>query len=426
LKTLLTFQDIEALQGLYEGRTLDMKLVPPHTSKIVQLIQSGANGLEPIFRIVIGAEEDSNGRFDNARIKPLTYPLKPSGMSDTFSNFDKYRQHLISTMRSHTNDYFEGMFEIREIEIVGGVVIAIEVAQSEYRPHQNKESKKYYIRADGETRAMEDFEVSNEILKRQQRRAAALASGIVPAAHSSTAKSEPETAPRTLAPRSQRFRVGATLATKIGPGGADVEIQLVGSQSMYLRVAPDAPKQTWTSTQIVQMLRSGNSIPLPLDASFSSLDWERNDDGVALWATEPERGVARSAVQIYQNGEMRALDTAFLDVEALKRHSNVVFGYIPSVAIEEAYERALSSYLSFMAEKLDISPPLLVEASLDGVRNYRMAFSYQFAGRIISDSVSSSTRVDDSMTPARVVLLPFFRTIWDACGLSRPDNFRAG
>lgn len=408
MKTLMSFPDIERLNGEYESRTLDLKERPPHTDKLVELIQSGANGVEEVFRIIIGGVEDGAGRFDVSSLRPVTYPIQPEGMGNKFANFDKYRQNVIATVRSNTNDYFEGFFEIRDVETPAGRVIVIEVARSHHRPHQNTRSQKYYVRADGETRAMTDFEVSDAITQRQQRRAGAGASSA--SEWVLAMSSHPH---EGLAP-------GQQIAVKENEDG-DQHVTLTGDAHVWMRLAPSTISKSWTSTQLLRLLGGAEPVLRPLRTYSPSLSWERNKRGAVVWAVDLP-GIAKSATQISTNGVLYGFDGYTLGVQRLPSQSRATFPYIPSEALEKISKAALGNYLGFMQQKMKLLPPYDFAVGLSGVENYRLATgSGQLEGRMLQGTVSHSCRIDDTGPSPDVLLLPFFQAVWDACGLSRPD-----
>jgi len=431
MKTLLSLTALEALHGQYESRTLDIKEVPPQTNRLVELIQSGANGVERVFRIVIGAAEDAYGRFDKNLLKPLKYPLQPEGMGQSFASFDKYRQHVISTVRAHTNEYFEGFFEIREIECQGGALIIIEVAQSEHRPHQNKQSQRYYIRADGETRAMDDFEVSTEITKRQQRRSATPGTPTGPLADWPFVLTLPgSTANTILAPVQyfdQGLSPGEVIAIATNENGRDQEIRIIGSAStayLWLQLAPSGATKGWTSTQLRTLIDAPGPTLMPLVSHSKARTCERNRKGAITW-DDDLRDTTMSATQVAHNGQIFGIETKLLDPIFLKSVGDYEFPYIPSVGIERVCEQALENYLSFMRDKLEVPPPYAMAAGLSNVEGYRLALpNNMLVGRMIQRGMSHSIGIENSSIQPKVMLLPFYRAVWDACGLSRPDDFR--
>jgi tetratricopeptide (TPR) repeat protein len=183
MKSIHTFEDLyntlnnsTKLKGSLENRTLELKSNPIFTEGLVEHIQSGANGIAPLLQIVIGAD----GKSEEA--KGISFPItsligeKNEKRDVYFADFDKYRLHLIESVASNTDRYFEGLLEIREIPLPRETpladvkyVIVLEVPQSPYRPHQHKKQRKYFIRADGLKREMSIFEVEEAIRARDER-----------------------------------------------------------------------------------------------------------------------------------------------------------------------------------------------------------------------------------------------------------------
>ena len=171
-----TIDDLRALHGAPEDRTMELKRQPIDTARLAEIVQAGANGSAPVFHIIIGADE-SRGVFDFPKLQPLVFPLQVAAKGRSIESFDAYKRHLIDVISAHTDGYFEGFFDVREIAFERGSIIVIEVPQSRYRPHQNIQSKKYFIKADGKIRPMDDLELEDAIASRRDRRIAVDAHG---------------------------------------------------------------------------------------------------------------------------------------------------------------------------------------------------------------------------------------------------------
>lgn len=69
---------------------------------MVKHVQGGFNGKGSELTIVVGIEEDEDGRFDKDRKRPVTFPLSVPGQKQEFASFDKYRLHLLQAVTSTT------------------------------------------------------------------------------------------------------------------------------------------------------------------------------------------------------------------------------------------------------------------------------------------------------------------------------------
>lgn len=132
-----------------------------------------------------------------------------------------------------------------------------------------------------------------------------------------------------------------------------------------------------------------------------------------------------SATQVSHNGQIFGIETKLLDPTFLKSVGDYEFPYIPSVGLERVCEQALENYLCFMRDKLEVPPPFAMAAGLSNVEGYRLALpNNTLVGRMIQRGMSHSVGIENASLPSKVILLPFYRAVWDACGLSRPDDFR--
>ena len=95
---------------------------------------------------------------------------------------------------------------------------------------------------------------------------------------------------------------------------------------------------------------------------------------------------------------------------------------LPSVAYEDAFVRALASYLKFAKEKLQLELPLKVRAGFTGIEGFRMAVRIGVAGETVEPDIVGEIVVEDWNTPPKEILLPFFKQVWEAFGLERPDS----
>ena len=95
---------------------------------------------------------------------------------------------------------------------------------------------------------------------------------------------------------------------------------------------------------------------------------------------------------------------------------------LPSVAYEYAFVRALASYLKFAKETLQLELPLKVRVGFTGIEGFRMAVRGGVAGETVEPDIVGEIVVEDWITPPKEILLPFFKQVWEAFGLERPDS----
>ncbi len=127
--------------------------------------------------------------------------------------------------------------------------------------------------------------------------------------------------------------------------------------------------------------------------------------------------VVRGAAFAFKTGEIWSMDTAMLDTN--KRLS--------MAHIENYFTDALTRYTGFLNE-LGIEMPYHWQAGLLGIRGYRLYYppppgkQWAYEGRNVcaADYVVKEGEVEFE-EPARKALEPFFKSVFDECGVERPD-----
>ena len=266
-----TEADIDAFHGHIESRSFDLKRDPPRTDDLVRHIQGGANGIKPVFRILIGAVENPPGVFDKNTNRPLIFPLSVDGIKNPFQSFDAYRNHLVQTVRSQTDGYFEGFFEIHDVAVRGGSLILIEVAQSMERPHQNTKSHSYFIRGDGQTRRMADDELDREMAARRERRTETGADSV-----SDDLFERPFFLPGDV----------VVDASDNAFAGGTGEIRLADGPQLYLRLIPREKPSVWTASEL-RKLHERSSTSLHPFGPWTTANHHRNALGILVWRVFP-------------------------------------------------------------------------------------------------------------------------------------------
>ena len=226
----MTEDEIDTFHGRKEDRTFDVKREPPRTDRLVQHIQGGANGIVSKLVILIGAAEQPAGKFDKAHKTPITFPLKVEGQKNVFKNFDTYRLHLMQAVKGQTNKYFEGLFNVHDVAVIGGSMIVIEVPKSPRAPHQNTKNGAYYIRRDGKTDKMTHEELFEALPE-------------------SASREETEAKSSFVRDFIKPGDVIVDVSDNFFAGGV-TEVRLIDGPLTYLRVIPLENAKTWTGTQL--------------------------------------------------------------------------------------------------------------------------------------------------------------------------------
>lgn len=439
--------EIDKLHGSLESRSLEIKRTPPKTDKLVEIIQSGANGIEPVFRIVMGINENHDGRLDKNCKTPITFPLSVEGSKNQFENFDKYRQHLSSKVESQTEGYFEGLFLITEVPTVGGIMIVIDVPQSPRRPHQNTLSHRFYIRGDGQTRPMKQAEIKAAMEKAAMEKTDAApvpTSASSPIEHSSATtyaiiESDTSIAETGIAdirpkpiPTLLPFGPGSVVADVSGDEAISDDIDAIYfaeyEMVMSLHLIPQTVTQTWTATELRKANGAWKGI-LPTLGRWCSASHSRNKYGFVLYGvSQNSPGVTNTLTQVFENGGVAS-------ILAYEPSDEKGKGCIPSKFLRERFALTLYGILQFSVMALGVAPPFDVVCNLGGVKGKFLALSghpfidnYETSIKdhiqsIILLSADDASKILDAeneemgLLESHSVLKPFFKKVWDSCGV---------
>ena len=110
--------------------------------------------------------------------------------------------------------------------------------------------------------------------------------------------------------------------------------------------------------------------------------------------------------------------------------SKVNFGYFPCVDFEQSFYQTLKNYLTFAKNTLNLPLPLKLIAGAIDVEGYRMTpppgMSFggfeRFAGNVVEQHLIYKTKIENYDEDPSVILIPYFKYVWEECGLERPDK----
>ncbi len=188
----------------------------------------------------------------------------------------------------------------------------------------------------------------------------------------------------------------------------------------FLRLVPTVPIGPLTPRAVRNLIYS-SSYGLPLFGHSEGSWFEANEFGaVAFDAQAIGHTSASQIVQVFENGEIWAIDKDILD------HGKNGQRGIPSIAIEKNFVQALTAFLTFTRDHLGLSVPLRLIAGIDGVKGYSMFVRHGLAGNVVKDSIVHEAWIESYDAPPHECLLPLFKMIWEYAGLDRPDDLHGG
>jgi hypothetical protein len=187
----------------------------------------------------------------------------------------------------------------------------------------------------------------------------------------------------------------------------------------FIRLVPSQPPaKPWNFMHVKSMIEAGRLLPLP--SYYESYFSGPNQFGaVVMYLGVVEyQNSAEQITQVSRFGEIWGIDK-----RRAVNGNQINFG-------ETTLAHALKGYLSFARDQLRLTPPLTIVAGFSGVQGFE--FHHPMKQHVFwrppithcnSPSILWQGEIPDLNDEPKAILLPFFDTVWDHCGLSREDWF---
>jgi hypothetical protein len=212
-----------------------------------------------------------------------------------------------------------------------------------------------------------------------------------------------------------RFRAhDEALGIRERAGMLDPSIFLTPGPAMWLRLMPpfDLGKN-WTIQELRTALNQGINLPLLFGPS-NGIFTIRADDGVGI-VYFPDSQQTSSVAFAFKTGEIWAIDRWIPSAQPLM---------ILAVEIERCFTEQLWRYGYFLS-LLGVKAPYRWIAGITGARGRQLQFPMRMAGMpgpvCASENVIGEGAYDGEQSPMSA-LLPFFKDIYDSCGIERPAS----
>lgn len=223
-----------------------------------------------------------------------------------------------------------------------------------------------------------------------------------------------------------RFRApGQPLGIREGAGfidaGAGNDIFLAAGASVWLRVMPTFyPSKKWVIAELKVAVNSGINLPTLIGLANGMHTFRAKDGvGTCIIYTAQEQQTDYVAFA-FETGEVWAISTY-----PLRTHLNDLF----VAEIEKLLIEQLPRYGQFL-KALELKPPYKWIAGVSGVKGREL--QYPVAPNMVripgwgshkcaSDNISSEGLYDMIQSPLST-LLPFFKEVYNRCGIARPDH----
>lgn len=180
----------------------------------------------------------------------------------------------------------------------------------------------------------------------------------------------------------------------------------------FLRLIPAEQLPEKSSSELEALLRD-----LPPLGRISSVWSARNKYGAvsfdAICGVRQEN--ARMISQIFKHGEIWGIDRYCLKERSART-------YIPAGLVIEVFINGLRNYLSFYERHFSGKPPVKIIAGLSGVEDYSIAVdSHSTVGHCVEDEIIFEAILHNFDVDPMEVLKPFFKSMYEACGIHPPD-----
>lgn len=212
------------------------------------------------------------------------------------------------------------------------------------------------------------------------------------------------------------FEIGEPLAT-FGDEGDKVEYSYSDSNGFYLRVIPfNSLAKPLYSSILYNEVRRSNLFPLWTQQGMASIN---RYGAISIEPRSNTGGPIKASTQVFINGEVWGYAPSLL-------FSNEYGRYVPGKMFEDIYRHALHSYVSFIINNLNMSPPFTVEAGVVGIKDLQIMIGPTADDRLgpfYQNEMNIRLVLNEASGEAiDIVLLKIFEALYRVSGYPRPDG----
>jgi len=198
--------------------------------------------------------------------------------------------------------------------------------------------------------------------------------------------------------------------------GTQGVVFLAEGPAIWLRLMPTSGiDRTWPTHELRETALSGAFNLMPISHS-SDIHGIRAEDGFGLCSLFPEQASTTASLAFaFETGEIWSVDT-----ERLSFGEAIPF-------VEQIFVMRIESYAAYL-KSLGVMPPFQWICGLTGVKGFRLHVPVQSGyyrpgpgPQCLSETIRSKG-VFDAEGSAQSALYPFFKEIFDRCGLPRPAH----
>lgn len=179
----------------------------------------------------------------------------------------------------------------------------------------------------------------------------------------------------------------------------------------FLRVVPRHAGRPWTPKELRGLVSHSTAPLLPPGCESGSLWQLRHSRGAVVCYADAgaAAGTTDRFSQVFRSGELWGIAALPLHEDGSGQR------YVSANATENLFLTTLDTYLRFMRTSLQMHPPLEIHCGLSGIEG--VGIIERRTGYAVEEEVIHTHVLERYDDPRDEILKPFFRMIWDACGL---------
>ncbi len=206
-------------------------------------------------------------------------------------------------------------------------------------------------------------------------------------------------------------------------GDNNKEVFLTRGPAMWLRVMPTINQQKKLPTRELRKIAMKNSYLMPLISPSGGYSYLRASDGVGMYRTKGNNTDERhlnidSVAFAFMTGEVWSIETSLLSYDK---------GRLFMTDIEQSFVEGMKRYTQFLKE-LGIDDPYHWKVGIIGIKGRQLSYPpppqkqwLENRGPICASDLIEAEGTIEVKQSVTTILLPFFREIFEACGVERPD-----
>jgi hypothetical protein len=203
---------------------------------------------------------------------------------------------------------------------------------------------------------------------------------------------------------------------------------------IFMRLIPSGPTEQLLRRQAYDLAIGGGLQPFTL-GQFTGGEWHSMNKYGAIVYRAASDGHVRHLTQLFASRELWGIsfelstDRYSDRMDSFWGEGQGSFNFLPAL-FEAAFMRGLEHYTRFAQENLQLALPLELKVGITGIEGFKISAPQgmgfggyaRYGGTAHESDISFETVLRDREEPSETILMPFFRQVWDAFGLERPET----